>query len=467
MAYTFNYDYSKTLWMKLYLADPDFQNNRSTVYVSFEQALDIVKAVDHITQGIQKIVYLVGWQCLGHDDCYPEMDKVNDWLKRDCDATGRDSLLWLIKEAKKYHTVISFHGNVADEYSANASHEEFVRTNSVCNDKDGRPAVIEIFNGRDAYKTSYKQFWESGLFKKLFDRFCEAVPVREAGTVHLDNFCIAESLNPATYAEEQDEARNKMLDYIHSLGIDVTSEYTYREAHFRAESPNHPIRKLYASGGEQLTECSWADIPMRTLGRIPATWWTSAMTMQECIDIPPSLYSGHLNEKGQLEVFYGDMHGEDIWRKYGNDPASWAPAFIREFCLLQVPYFYLNRYRRLRYTEDPAAAPEDRYTVYFSEEVVSRASDRSITKNGIELKRGGDVILPLTDDNETFIAYSENGKAGLWNVPDASFRHADVYEISADGNHFIGSVNVTGSQISLDLKPGQAVALKAAKEQNL
>ncbi len=34
-----NYDYSKILWMKMYLADPDFPNSRSNVYISFEQAL--------------------------------------------------------------------------------------------------------------------------------------------------------------------------------------------------------------------------------------------------------------------------------------------------------------------------------------------------------------------------------------------------------------------------------------------
>ena len=52
----------------------------------------------------------------------------------------------------------------------------------------------------------------------------------------------------------------------------------------------------------------------------------------------------------------------------------------------------------------------------------------------------------------------------MWNVPDAAFEHANVYEISADGNRLIGSVNVEGGRTSLDVKPGQAVALKAVKE---
>lgn len=459
MAYRFNYDYSKTLWMKMFLAEPDFPNNRSNVMITFEQALEIIKGVDNITQGIKKIIYLVGWQGLGHDDCYPEMEVVNDWLKRDCDANGLESLLWLIEEAKKHNTVVSFHGNVADEYGVNFSHPEFVEANAVCNGMDGKPAVIEIFNDRDAYKTSYKQFWESGLFKKLFDRFCEVLPVREAGTVHLDNFCIAESLNPRTGVDEQDQARNAMLDYIASLGIDVTSEYTYREAAWRADSPEHPIRKLYETSGEELPVCHWTEVPMRTLGRIPATWWTSNMTAQECIDIPPSLYSGRLTDKALLNVFYGAMHGEDIWQKHGVDSADWAPDFIHEFCTLQLPYFYLNRHQRLSID----AQADGTYIAHFADGIVTRGSDLSIEKNGVVLKRGDDVILPLTKDNGIFIAYSADGKAGMWSMPDADFTDAELYEITADGNRPLGNAVIENGTLALELRPGQAVAIKAVR----
>ena len=151
----FNYDYSKILWMKMFLAKPDFPNNKSEVLINFEQALEIIKGIDNITQGIKKIIYLVGWQGLGHDDCYPEMDVINPYLKRDSDATAKESLIWLIEEAKKCNTVISYHGNVADAYKASPTHDEFVKAGAVLRNADGNPAVIEIFNDRDAYKTSY------------------------------------------------------------------------------------------------------------------------------------------------------------------------------------------------------------------------------------------------------------------------------------------------------------------------
>ena len=123
---------------------------------------------------------------------------------------------------------------------------------------------------------------------------------------------------------------------------------------------------------------------------------------------------------------------------------------------------YLNRYKRLNYTENPDAEYTKKYTVYFADGVVSRAEDVSITKNGIVLKQGNDVILPLTDDNKTFVAYSENGKSGKWNVPDAAFVYADVHEITPEGNRFIGKVNIIAGQIELDLAAGQTVVIKAA-----
>ena len=121
-----------------------------------------------------------------------------------------------------------------------------------------------------------------------------------------------------------------------------------------------------------------------------------------------------------------------------------------------MPYVYLNRYDRLRYEEDETAPENGRYTVFFSDGVVSCGKDRSISKNGLVLKRQNDVILPLTEDNETFIAYSETGRSGLWNEPDTAFRDADVYEITLEGNRFLCRANVTNGQIELALAAGQA-----------
>ena len=124
---------------------------------------------------------------------------------------------------------------------------------------------------------------------------------------------------------------------------------------------------------------------------------------------------------------------------------------------MQVPYAYLNRYKRLSYTGNS----EDGYVVTFSDGVETCGNKLSITKNGIELKNGYDVILPLTDDNKIFIAYSENGKDGEWNIPDAVFDKAKVYNISAEGNEYLFDIAVKDKKIALNLKAKQAVAIIA------
>ncbi len=453
-----NYDYSQTLWMKMFLARPDFENGTSQVLITFKQALEIIRVIDNLTQGIRKIVYLVGWQGLGHDDCYPEMEQVNEYLKEPGESSAREALWNLFEEAKKYNTVVSFHGNLADAYSATPCSAELIETNSVLKNKDGSPAVIEIFNGRDAYKVSYKGYYESGLFKRNWDRFCEAVPVREAGTVHLDNFCIAQNIHPYTSVEEENEARNKMLDYIISLGIDVTTEYTYRELELRSDSPEHPIKKYYTAQGMKIPEGDWRNAPLHTLGRIPASWWTSNITARECMEIPPQLYSGHLTDKKLLAVFYGEMHGEDIWMDKSIDPKDWADEFLYQFCTLQLPYFYLNRHKRLELIEQAEG-----YTVKFSDGIVSNGVKSEISKDGIILKSGADVLLPLDKENTVFIAYSKDGKSGAWNIPDASFKEAEVAEITADGNINPCFAAIENGRINLTVKPGGALVIKEHK----
>ena len=453
-----NYDYSQTLWMKMYLAEPDFPRRRSRVFITFAQALDIIKTVDHLTQGVQKIVYLVGWQGLGHDDCYPKMEVVNEALKRPEDNTARDSLFWLYEEAGKYSTVVSFHGNLADAYEETPCFPALAAGNAVVKDKHGAPAVIEVFNGRNAYKISYKGYYESGLFKKNWDRFCEVTPVRGSGTVHLDNFCIAQSLEPYTSVEDEDAARKKMLDYIASLGIDVTTEYTYRELEWRADSPEHPIRRFYETAVAPLPEGRFEDAPIRTLGRIPASWWTSGMTAEDCLKIPPALYSGRLTDPKLLAVFYGAMHGEDIWMKHGADAQNWAGEFLRQFCTVQLPYFYLNRLERLGLEPDG-----DAYIASFSDGVKSRGKNGRIEKNGAVLKDGGDVLLPLDAAHRTFIAYSENGKTGEWDIPDASFAKAAVFRITPAGSVPAGTAELVNGKVFLDLAPGEALRLQPSE----
>ena len=76
------------------------------------------------------------------------------------------------------------------------------------------------------------------------------------------------------------------------------------------------------------------------------------------------------------------------------------------------------------------------------------------------------MILPLDKENTTFIAYSKNGRSGVWNVPDAAFEKAEIAEITVDGNILLGEASVCSGKINLDIKPGQALVIKEKKQQS-
>ena len=48
--------------------------------LKFDEVLDRIKEIDKLTLGIPKLVYLVGWNGLGHDDKFPSWDIVNQNL---------------------------------------------------------------------------------------------------------------------------------------------------------------------------------------------------------------------------------------------------------------------------------------------------------------------------------------------------------------------------------------------------
>ncbi len=101
------------------------------------------------------------------------------------------------------------------------------------------------------------------------------------------------------------------------------------------------------------------------------------------------------------------------------------------------------------------------FSPYFSGNIVSDGETESIFKDGIALKQGGDVLLPLDKECKTFIAYSENGKNGEWNIPDAAFENCEVFEITSEGNGYLGTAEIKDGKISIDVKPGRALVIKS------
>src|SRR5579872_1800668 len=93
---------------------------------------------DNLTRGMPKIIYLVGWQKGGHDHGYPAWDEVNPRLKRKQDATALESLRWLIREARQFHTTVSLHINMVDAYQQSPLWDEYVKKDIFARDAGGK-----------------------------------------------------------------------------------------------------------------------------------------------------------------------------------------------------------------------------------------------------------------------------------------------------------------------------------------
>ncbi len=446
----FNYDYSKCMVMKLKMSDPEKNvPNQSRVWLTFAQALEYIKKIDSITQGIPKIYYLVGWQYLGHDDQYPDFFEVNEALKRPQDKTAYDSFKWFSEEAKKYHSVISVHINFNDAYDNAPSFSEFVKAGALIRKKNGKLHAIENYNGRRCYKTCHKAYWESGLFKKMFDRFVNTFPfIAETGTIHVDNFQCYKNYAPDVSIREMQNARREMIKYVHAKGMDITSEFTYKESE---SLPNRPIFGLPRD--------HFRKYPMDTVGLIPLSWWCYRMTPKELLDTPPAIYcGGEFREEKYNKLFYGNMHGEDIIDdSIKKENQNWAEKFIRRFATYQVPCHFLNTHKRLG-----MHGSRNNLSCQFSEDIVSYTKGEKITRNGKVIKDGDTLFLPFVHREKQYIAYSEKGDARAWDIFENGVSKAELYKITENGNVFLEEVKIANGKIKLSVPPKTALLVVCA-----
>lgn len=227
------HDYNKTLVTKIFLCSRNDKGNVDNVYLKFDDVLEVVHKLDNLTLGLQKIVYLVGWQYNGHDSKYPAWGEVNKHLKREEDETALKSLKWLIKEAKQYNTTISLHINMIDAFEDSPLWSDYFEKDIIAKDTFGNPIKGELFMGMQSYQISYAREWELGYAQKRIDELLKMLPeLIDAGTIHIDAFHsmrpsgVDESISPFLGYTIEDEisTQRKIFRYWQSKGIDVTSE---------------------------------------------------------------------------------------------------------------------------------------------------------------------------------------------------------------------------------------------------
>ena len=432
-----NHDYSKTLVMKMGLSVVK-SDGSTLVLCDLDKALKLISETDNLTLGVNKIIYLVGWQYNGHDDKYPAFFEVNPAFRRPGDPDARTSLIWLMAQAEKYHTTISLHINMTDAYEDSPLWQEYVNNDLISKNANGSLLAIGNYNNRKAYQINYRNEWEKGFAQERIDRLLELLPpLKKAGTIHIDAWIARPSKGHEESAILEAEYQRKIARYWLSKGIEPTSEWVM----------------------DYMT------------GLVPFYWHFNNRTQADYLRIPASQCTGsHMNPDLRnsdfgLEFLFGtSMYGENRFPNTRNkiNEENWEGAFARDFFLNFPQYYFLNRQGRL----GVEGSGRDRTATYTGNIKVSLA-DSSVTQNERFFRKGNTLCFPaLWRKDNSLVAYSLNSSQLDFLLPEnwSNFRKAGIFLVTKNGLISKGHVTVEDHRLRLELIPEHPVLVVPLKK---
>jgi hypothetical protein len=434
----YHHAYHQSLVYKLFLA-----NKPDQVYVTLDQALDIVRRVETVTGGLKQIVYLVGWQFDGHDSKYPAWSEANPRLRRPQDASARDSLAGFMRAARAHNAVVSVHVNMNDAYENSPLWDEYVRRDVLIREADGSLRKGGVWGGEQCYLVNKKREWECGLAKRRIDALLDLLPLEEGHTVHIDAFEPRPDPYHGTTDEEEAEAMAEALLYWRSRGVDVTVEWL----HFRFLGLTPMVWHLNTEEHARLKHPPDVVCGGGSAWNFRRRKWTL------------DLFGGNWIRQPEAGCLFERAWGENMACEFQADKID--AAFTDGFCLKTLPWYYLNRRRIERHVHTA-----ERYTVHYSGDVVSEVTGDDaayrLSEGGRVLVEDTDVCLPALWREQALLAYSRKGGRRRWTLPSdwpTIKRLALQPWLAGDP---AGVVPVVDGQFDLELGPGQAVWLTPA-----
>lgn len=432
------HDYTNTMMMKMFMAGPTMGMDEkghtcsvgTYVRMNYEDVIKNLKLIDIISRGMEKIVYLVGWQYNGHDDQYPAFFGFNTALMRAQDASARDSYLWCREEAKKYNTTISVHINMNDAHPDSRLWDYYVENDLLCKKEDGSLYEWGKINGLPNVQVCWVNEWKCGQTVKRIDEVIEKCNLKEAGTVHIDAFQPHPSPFHQYTKEDNERIERKIYRYFRDNGIDVTSEF------WKIQKSD----KMY--------------------GLQPAAWWDDR-NFRERMEVEDDLACGGVfgipggSANEELSFLFGaNMQGET---RFSADPDF--EGMKKDFCEQTLLFVYMN-------SHDLVSGNESEKRVEYSDGLVSDYKARKIYKGNLILRQDGNVFCPALwiKDHKEILAYSEAGYSSkLWTLPSdwKSVTSAKVYTVTKDGLVNEKTVDVVDGKVMLALTAGQMVSIQA------
>jgi hypothetical protein len=434
--FIYNHEYHQSMVYKVICAQkPD------RVDITFEGVLDMIREIHKMARGIKQIVYLVGWQYDGHDSGYPAWFQVNERLKREADREAKDSLLWLMDEAKQFNAVVSLHINMCDAYKSSPLWDEYINSDLLIKNEDGTLAEGGFWDGEQAYLVSKTLEWRSGYAQKRIDSLLELLPISEAGTIHIDVFMPRASLFHGITYDDDIAAMIDILKYWKQKGVDVTTEWFHHEFAGKVPMVFHM----------NLDEEGRLKYPASIVCGGGSAW--NMRHVRSYLDSPTPVFFKAPDAGCAYETAWGHTIDEDMEKD--------LRQFTEGFYIKTLPWLFLNRHKPLMHTNTA-----DLYQVMFDEGILSSVRKKDgkhwLSQNGEVLVDGTDLCMPALWRENEYIAYSKNGCLKKWRL---SGNWDDVHSImleplSSGCEEPAREIPVSDGVVELKLDPGQTIVLK-------
>ena len=422
-----NFEYEKTINYTLPLIDEDNIYNASDL-------LEIIKKVDATLVGTQKICYLRGFQANAEDSGFPNFFEICSSLKRECDATAKESLYWLIDGASEYNTKVSIVLNFTWANKESNLYELYRQNDLLLKNNDGNLLYAINSYGNAVNLINISKELECGFLNRRLEKLNEIIPLKKLGTVLIEDFKVRPSID--TDISLMKQAREKIVKLINKYGADVCLDYLYFE---KEDGENKESLTSLCPFIFNLSQ-SLIDYMKR-----PASYLCGGKTTnlyKEC-------------ESKNMHLLFGES--VDIASIY-NDK-NFSLKLFKEFCTKYLKYRFLNGLDRLS-----ATIEGQEVCVNFSKNVVTYLTEDRLTINGVTAKQGNELVLP-TDfiEKGSAVVYTEKGGQIDWNLSKilgyASSQNIELLEITKEGlSEKKRLTRLNGGMLELDLEPGKPTA---------
>lgn len=402
------------------------QKLKPEIKATLDQALEIVRRVHAYSGGMHQVVYLVGWNYDGHDSCYPSWDKVGDQCRASWSDDPTTALRMLITKARAYNADVSLHICANDAYENSPLWSTYVEKGLLCRNADGSLVKGQVFGGERSYPVCHAREWAAGYLQKRILALLDLVPeLRGTHTIHVDALFGVESKFDGISLADDVAAIDKMVDFWHDQGIDVTTEFLPdvgqigKYPFFYHLNLDERLKTLCPPD----VVCGGAGYNTRTTQNHYNKDWRGMMPLPGCV----------------YEMAWGVAHWGDLTGQTLNDPRRMVERMFE----MPILFAYYNRSRVVRHVEDTAD-----YRVEHANGVVAnvRMKDRALTvaDNGRTVVADGDYFLDFPRDGGLVLAWSSKGCDRVFRLPPAF----------AGAKRLAGRTQPDGAELALEVTDG-------------